>query len=101
MLAQSEIQQKIAAVLEHYPYILRAELFGSCQRGDATGSSDVDLLVHIDQAQRPVGVLRYAVELALEEVLGMPVDVVHEDLLRENVRRSIAQERTVIYEKTV
>lgn len=101
MLTQNELQQKIAVVLGHYPYILRAELFGSYQRGDATSNSDIDLLVHIDQAQRPIGVLRYAVELELEKVLGMSVDVVHEDLLRERVRQGIAKERTVVYEKAV
>lgn len=58
----------ICAVLQKYPYVLRAELFGSQQRGDFSASSDFDLLVRFDRPRE--------VELALEEKLGIPVALV-------------------------
>ncbi len=100
MLEQQEIIQKTSGVFPHYPYILRAEIFGSVARGEATEDSDIDFIVQIDPTQRPEGVLRYAVELELENILGVPVDVVHEDLLRESVRQEIEDERVVVYEKS-
>ncbi len=101
MLNTQEIIQKASGVFPHYPYILRAEMFGSMARGDATEESDIDFIVQVDPGKRPEGVLRYAVELELESILGVPVDVVHEDLLRESVRREIEGERMVVYEKVM
>lgn len=89
----------VCSVLEKHPYILRAELFGSQQREEATPASDVDLLVRFDQKTRPHGIKLYAVELELEETLGLPVEVVQEKLLRENVRQAISTDRELIYEK--
>ncbi|MDR2935185.1 MAG: nucleotidyltransferase domain-containing protein [Candidatus Adiutrix sp.] len=89
----------VRSVLERHPYVLRAELFGSQRRGDATPLSDVDLLVQFDQEVRPKGVNIYAVELELEETLGRPVEVVQEKLLRDNIRQAISSDRELIYEK--
>jgi predicted nucleotidyltransferase len=89
----------VRSVLAHHPYILRAELFGSQQRGEATPASDIDLLVQFDQETRPKGVNMYAVELELEEALGRPVEVVQEKLLRDAIRRAISTDRELIYEK--
>jgi predicted nucleotidyltransferase len=89
----------VRSVLERHPYILRAELFGSQRRGDATPASDVDLLVQFDHETRPKGIGIYAVELELEETLGRPVEVVQEKLLRDNIRQAITSDRELIYEK--
>jgi len=89
----------VRSVLERHPYVLRAELFGSQQRGETAPASDVDLLVQFDQATRPKGLGLYAVELELEEILGRPVEVVQEKLLREGIRQAISADRELIYEK--
>jgi predicted nucleotidyltransferase len=89
----------VRSVLVRHPYILRAELFGSQQRGDVTPASDVDLLVQFDQDTRPRGINIYAVEAELEETLGRPVEVVQEKLLRDNIRQAISADRELIYEK--
>jgi predicted nucleotidyltransferase len=80
---------------------LRAELFGSQQRGEATPASDVDLLVEFDQMTRPKGINIYAVEMELEETLGRPVELVQEKLLRDNIRQAISADRELIYEKVL
>ena len=98
-MSKQDLIQTIRAVLARHPYVLRAELFGSQQREEATAGSDVDLLIQFDQVTRPQGVNIYAVELELEEALGRPVDVVRENLLRPQVRQAIARDRELIYEK--
>jgi predicted nucleotidyltransferase len=96
---KEDLISTVRSVLERHPYVLRAELFGSQQRGDATPASDVDLLVRFDQETRPKGIKLYAVELELEESLGRPVEVVQEKLLRDNIRQAISADRELIYEK--
>ena len=96
---KEELISTVRSVLERHPYVLRAELFGSQQRGEATPASDVDLLLQFDQETRPKGIKLYAVELELEETLGMPVEVVQEKLLRDNIRQAISADRELIYEK--
>ena len=89
----------VRSVLARHPYVLRAELFGSQQREEAGTGSDIDLLVRFDQETRPKGVNIFSVELELEEILGRPVEIVQEKLLRENIRQAISQDRELIYEK--
>ena len=99
MLSKVEIIHTVQSVLAQHPYILRAELFGSRQREDATADSDVDLLIQFDPDTRPKGIGLYAVEAELEEALGLPVEVVREELLRDAVRQEIETERELVYEK--
>ena len=65
-------------------HIRRLEVFGSAARGDATSSSDVDLLVTLDDS-RPIStsdLLEMAGEA--EELVGAPVDFV----LRQSLEKS-------------
>lgn len=101
MKDKTELIRIIRAVLGQYPYVLKAELFGSQQRGDAQPQSDIDLMVRFDPATRPKGLGIYEVELALEGTLGIPVDVVQEHLLYDFVREGIGNEREVVYEKAL
>jgi predicted nucleotidyltransferase len=96
---KEELLSTVRSVFARHPYVLRAKLFDSQQRGDATAASDVDLLVLFDQKTRPKGVKLYAVELELEETLGRPVELIQETLLRDNIRQAISCDRELIYEK--
>ena len=69
-------------------------LFGSVARDEAGPESDVDLLVEFDR--RPVGLFEFIdVKMALERLLGVPVDLATPGSLRERIRLSV--ERDVIH----
>jgi len=65
-------------------------VFGSCARGEAAASSDIDILVEFD---RPVGFFKY---LELEEQLGQwlggQVDLVTKAALKPHIGRRILDE---------
>ena len=71
-------------------------LFGSVARGDATSSSDLDLLVDLLPA-RGNELLRVAgIAEELGEVLGMRVDVVSTTLLRGDVSASALSDAVAV-----
>jgi hypothetical protein len=68
--------------------VLRAALFGSTARGEATTGSDLDIMVEIDpdagvDLYGYVGITQYIADLFAE-----PVDVVERAVLIEPVRRT-------------
>ena len=65
-------------------------IFGSVARGDDDEDSDIDLLVSFDASQGLGPIIE--LKKALEEVLGEPVDVAPEDLLRGAVARAARRE---------
>lgn len=74
----------------------RLEVFGSHVRGEATASSDVDLLY----ALRPGAQLGWAIEdlsAELTAVLGRPVDLVARRALHERLRDAVLAEAEVLY----
>ena len=65
-------------------------LFGSVARGEATDSSDVDLLVGFE---KPPGFSSFMkLRIFLEDVLGAKVDLVTENGLRDRVRPGVEKE---------
>jgi predicted nucleotidyltransferase len=65
-------------------------VFGSVARDDAGPGSDVDLLVHLGPE---LSLLSYvALKQDLEDLLGMPVDVVDEAGLHPRIRERVLQE---------
>ena len=65
-------------------------LFGSIVRNQATGSSDVDVLVSFDS---PATSKRYfGVQFYIEDLLGRPVDLVTDKALRKETRPYIERE---------
>jgi predicted nucleotidyltransferase len=65
-------------------------LFGSVARGEAGPRSDVDLLVDVDDEVTLFGLSR--LKHHLEDLLGMPVDLVTTDALRPQTRDTILAE---------
>ena len=65
-------------------------LFGSAARGEASETSDVDLLVEFE---RPIGLLDFArVRRILSQWLGGPVDLATPAALRPEMRDEIMRE---------
>ena len=64
-----------------YPEIKCAYLYGSYARGDATGKSDIDILVVLD---RPMGLRYYGIANDLEEQLHKRVDIQSYEQLLDN-----------------
>jgi uncharacterized protein len=70
-------------VLERYG-ARNPRIFGSVARGEAGDTSDIDLLVDLDDAGNPL--LRVAgIGEELTAILGVRVDVVSDALLRDSV----------------
>jgi len=71
--------------------VTRLALFGSTARNTATSQSDVDVLVAFDG---PATSKRFfGVQFYLEDLLGLPVDLVTEKALRPELRPYIEQEQ--------
>lgn len=103
MLSLQNIIDIVQEVSEKYPFIVKAELFGSYSRNQATKSSDVDVLVEYDYDIGPYGFERFRYDEELEEKLGVPVNVCTErgftDHYLDYMIESIKDDRKVIYEK--
>jgi uncharacterized protein len=68
-------------------------LFGSYARGVATNKSDIDLLVEFD---RPVGWEFLTLKIFLEDKLGVEVDLVTRNALKETLRESILEDLQLV-----
>jgi hypothetical protein len=64
-------------------------LFGSFARGEASGDSDVDLLVEFD---RPLGLELADAAAEIEALLGRPVDLASRTWMRQRLKDAIAAE---------
>lgn len=65
-------------------------VFGSVVRGEATDSSDIDLLIEVEGPTPPW--FPGGLVADLEDLLGRNVDVVEPDAIREEMRRRILEE---------
>jgi hypothetical protein len=75
--------------------VLHAALFGSLARGDAKPTSDIDILIEIEQ-DAPVGVFEYVgITQYLADLFPGRVDVANRSSLKPIVRPSA--ERDVVY----
>lgn len=91
--------KEIQSVLAHHKPDLRRRygvreiaIFGSIARGEATSTSDVDLLVEFE---RPIGLDFVALADYLEQILGTPVDLATRNSLKPSLRSII--ERELVY----
>lgn len=70
--------------------VKRLAVFGSISRGETNKWSDVDILVSFEQAA--TFDLFMDLKFHLEELLGIPVDLVTDDALRPQIRQAIQSE---------
>lgn len=92
MVTQETLHQKRDAIIEiarrHGAHDVR--VFGSVARGDATESSDLDLIVRFDPGRSLFD--HGALMVDLEELLGVQVDVVSERGMRDRFRAHVIKE---------
>jgi hypothetical protein len=65
-------------------------IFGSVARGDEQPGSDIDFLVELEPGARPIEIL--SIGVAIEEVLGVKIDVATPSSLRERLRDEVLAE---------
>jgi predicted nucleotidyltransferase len=86
--AISAHREQFNAVLERYG-ASNPRLFGSVARGDATATSDIDLLVDLHPGVRNSLLQISGIAEELSNILGAQVDVVTQDLLRDQVSATV------------
>ncbi len=97
MVLSMEDIERVEAYFRSRP-VLRAWVFGSMARDEATERSDIDLLVELDYSQ-PVGLRFVEMGLDLSELLGRPVDLVSARGLSPRIRPFIDADKQLIYER--
>lgn len=65
-------------------------LFGSAARDELRPDSDIDVLVKFDAVA--TSVRYFGVQFAIEDAIGMPVDLVTENALRRELRPYVERE---------
>ena len=92
---QTSIVQKLSAMraeLRRNFSVTRIGVFGSCARGEAGTSSDVDVLVELAE---PTFDHYMDLKFHLEKVLQRPVDLVMADTVKPRLKQIV--EREVLY----
>lgn len=92
----------IAKLRAHEPELKKAgivhlRLHGSVARGDAGPTSDVDLIAKFDKAKRLSLIDVVGIQNRLEDILGVPVDLSEEDMLKEPVRVKAEREAVLAF----
>ena len=97
-MSQQIMKQLIAEYFKTQP-VLKAWLFGSYSRGEQSEGSDVDILILVDRSQ-PVGLFKLSgMHLDLQDLLGLPVDLVTVKGLMDFAKESVERDKILIYER--
>ena len=94
-------QEKIEIIKEYFKTrpVLKAYPFGSYIRGDANNTSDIDLLVELDNSQR-IGLLFIRMKHDLEFLLDKSVDLVTHQGISSRIKEEIDHDKKLIYAKS-
>ncbi len=87
---QTQRDEILSIATRHGAYNVR--VFGSIAWGDASGHSDVDFLVELEEGRSLLDHAGLIVDL--ERLLGCPVDVIVEQGLRTRIRETVLAEAT-------
>jgi predicted nucleotidyltransferase len=74
--------------------VKKAALFGSQVRGDATATSDIDILVELDEGLSLLDVI--GLKLDIEDSLGRRVDLVEYSMLKPALKDRILKEQVTL-----
>jgi len=97
-IGNPSMKKTIADYFKTQP-VVKAWIFGSFARGEATPASDVDILVALDYTHLD-GFGFFGMWGDLERMLGRSVDLVTESGLNPNIRESVERDKQLIYERT-
>ncbi len=78
--------------------VLRAFLFGSFSRDEATEDSDIDILVELDYSKH-IGLGFISMKFDLEEKLHKKVDLVSNNTVSKYILPFINRDKKLIYER--
>src|ERR1044072_3274882 len=99
MRSKEETQKVISASFANKP-VLRAYLFGSYARGEATDESDVDVLVELDYANGGGDFGNYLQMMDdLTDRFGRKVDLVSANGLSKFIAPYIHKDKLLLYER--
>lgn len=98
MLSQLFDMNEIAEICQQND-VTRLGLFGSFMRGEATATSDVDLLVEFSKPKSLFALIR--LERTLSSAIGKKVDLLTKASLSPYLRDRILDEIRIIYESDV
>ena len=97
MLSIAQITRQTTAFFQRKP-VMKAYVFGSYARGEATVTSDIDILIDLDSTQL-VGLTDYIAMLdELEDLFGHKVDLIAIDGVSRHLKPIIDREKKLIYE---
>ena len=99
MNKQPKVIEEITRHLEGYAHVERVILFGSRARGDEEERSDIDLAIEgPDITESDWRKIRDFIEEDARTLLS--VDIMRVEHVSEKMRRSIAQEGVILYERS-
>jgi uncharacterized protein len=78
--------------------VLKAYLFGSYSRNEASTNSDIDILVDLDYSQH-IGLGFVQMKLDLEKKLHKAVDLVSSQAVLQHILPFVNQDKQLIYER--
>lgn len=94
ILTIEEIKEKITPILIKHG-VIRSAIFGSVARGEATATSDVDVLI---ETRTPVGYFSLIrMKLDMEDVLLKKVDLITYGAVNRRLNRYIKKDEVEIY----
>lgn len=93
MVEIQEIRARTAPVFQRHG-VVRAALFGSYAKGEATGESDLDILVEFEGEKTLLDLV--ALQIELEETLGREVDVLTYRALHPRIKDKVLQEQVAL-----
>ncbi|MEW5692079.1 MAG: nucleotidyltransferase domain-containing protein [Candidatus Hydrogenedentota bacterium] len=91
-MSKEEIIEKLKESKIHLKdkfHIKKIALFGSCLRNKDSGTSDIDLLIELDENISNVYELKKELRLYLTEIFKMDVDLAREKYLKNYVKNDI------------
>jgi uncharacterized protein len=97
VLSKDKIIKLISEYFKDKP-VIRAYLFGSYSREEATSESDLDILIELDSTKK-VGSLFFKMKAELEELMNKEVDLLTTNSINPKIKENIMNERILIYER--
>jgi predicted nucleotidyltransferase len=92
-MTRSEIRSIIIPILKKYD-IIKASLFGSIVRGEATEKSDIDILVEFKKGRTLLDLV--GLKLELEDIFKKKVDVLTYNSINPRLKKYILKDQEIL-----